>query len=411
MRKENQANLALAVSVFGAVGTAAGQGGASLVWTAIHHGFLAATVGGLADWFAVKAIFGRPLGISHRTDILRRNRTRIMESLVQFSADDLLSKKNIMEVIERENIGALLVEYLEHRGGRERLIEATVDILRHVAADVDSRRISQELTPYVMQALHALPLEDSFVELLDVLTEEPHADRIFNMLIRMGLQLIRTQVFQEMLRENIASIRTEYEGDGMFRAFVLSFFDDEMIAEWLTDRLADILQSAMEHDDRRHRDGVQALVSFVTTLRTNPNLREALHRYKIHVIEHIELENILTDFIEHRMKGSHPFWIPYIKEILNEKMDVFAHSESWQSRADRWMKNLAAEEVEKHHGMIADFVRDYLNQKSDDELIAFVEGKVQTDLQMIRVNGAIVGAFVGMGLSLLVAFAERMWAL
>ena len=409
MRKENQANLALAVSVFGAVGTA-GQGSSLLVST-IHHGFLAATIGGLADWFAVKAIFGRPLGISHRTDILRRNRARIMESLVQFSADDLLSKQNIMEVIEREDIGALLVEYLEHRGGRERLIEATVDILRHVAADVDSRRISKELAPYVIRALHALPLEDSFVELLDVLTEKPHADRIFNMLIRMGLQLIRTQVFQEMLRENIASIRTEYEGDGMFRAFVLSFFDDEMIAAWLTERLTDILQSAMEHDDRRHRDGVQALVSFVTTLRTNPSLHEVLHRYKVHVIEHIEIENILIDFIEHRMKGSHPFWIPYVKELLNEKIDVFAHSESWQNRADRWMKNLAAGEVEKHHGMIAEFVRDYLNQKSEDELISFVEGKVQTDLQMIRVNGAIVGAFVGMGLSLLVVCAERMWGL
>lgn len=409
MRKENQANLALAVSVFGAVGTA-GQGSSLLVST-IHHGFLAATIGGLADWFAVKAIFGRPLGISHRTDILRRNRARIMESLVQFSADDLLSKQNIMEVIEREDIGALLVEYLEHRGGRERLIEATVDILRHVAADVDSRRISKELAPYVIRALHALPLEDSFVELLDVLAEKPHADRIFNMLIRMGLQLIQTQVFQEMLRENIASIRTEYEGDGMFRAFVLSFFDDEMIAAWLTERLADILQSAMEHDDRRHRDGVQALVSFVTTLRTNPSLHEVLHRYKVHVIEHIEIENILIDFIEHRMKGSHPFWIPYVKELLNEKIDVFAHSESWQNRADRWMKNLAAGEVEKHHGMIAEFVRDYLNQKSEDELIVFVEGKVQTDLQMIRVNGAIVGAFVGMGLSLLVVCAERMWGL
>ena len=254
-------------------------------------------------------------------------------------------------------------------------------------------------------------MEDSFVELLDVLTEKPHADRIFNMLIRMGLQLIRTQVFQEMLRENIASIRTEYEGDGMFRAFVLSFFDDEMIAAWLTERLTDILQSAMEHDDRRHRDGVQALVSFVTVLRTNPSLHEALHRYKVHVIEHIEIENMLIDFIEHRMKGSHPFWIPYVKELLNEKIDVFAHSESWQNRADRWMKNLAAGEVEKHHGMIAEFVRDYLNQKSEDELISFVEGKVQTDLQMIRVNGAIVGAFVGMGLSLLVVCAERMWGL
>ena len=111
------------------------------------------------------------------------------------------------------------------------------------------------------------------------------------------------------------------------------------------------------------------------------------------------------------MKGSHPFWVPYLKEILHEKLDVFVHSEGWQHRADRWLKDLAAAEVEKHHEMIADFVRDYLNQKSDDELIAFVEGKVRTDLQMIRVNGAIVGAFVGMGLSLLVTLAERMWGL
>ena len=409
MRKENQANLALAVSVLGVIGTA-GQG-TSLFAATLHHGFLAATIGGLADWFAVKAIFGRPLGISHRTDILRRNRGRIMESLVRFSSDDLLSKKNIMDVVEREKIGKLLVEYLQHRGGRERLIEAAVDILRHVASDVDSRHISKELAPYVIQAFHALPLEESFAELLDVLTEEPHADRIFNILIRMGLQLIQTQVFQDMLRENIASIRTEYEGDGMVRAFVLSFFDDEMIAAWLTARLEEILRSAMVTDDRRHREGVQALVSLVVSLRSDPSLYEALHRYKVHVIEHIDVESILFDFIEHRMKGNHPFWVPYVKELLNEKIDLFVHSESWQNRADRWMKDLAAEEVEKHHGMIASFIREYLNQKSDDELISFVEGKVHTDLQMIRVNGAIVGAFVGMALSLVVTFAERMWGL
>ena len=303
------------------------------------------------------------------------------------------------------------MEYLQHRGGGERLIEASIDILRHVASDVDSRSIAKELTPYVIQALHELPLEDSFAELLNVLTEEPHADRIFNMLVRMGSQLIRTQVFQDMLRENIASIRMEYEGDGMIRAFVLSFFDDAMIAEWLTGRLEEILTSAMRSDDRRHKEGVQLLISFVEGLRTNSKLYEELHRYKLHVIEHLEIENLLAEFIERRMKGHHAFWIPYLKELLNEKIDAFVHSESWRNRADRWMKELAAGEIEKHHEMIADFVREYLNQKTDDELIAFVESKVRTDLQMIRVNGAIVGAFVGMGLSLIVRFAERMWGL
>ena len=61
--------------------------------------------------------------------------------------------------------------------------------------------------------------------------------------------------------------------------------------------------------------------------------------------------------------------------------------------------------------MIAAFIRDYLNQKSDDELVSFIERKVRTDLQMIRINGAIVGALVGMLLSVVVTMAERVWGI
>ena len=56
-------------------------------------------------------------------------------------------------------------------------------------------------------------------------------------------------------------------------------------------------------------------------------------------------------------------------------------------------------------------IRDYLNQKSDDELVSFIERKVRTDLQMIRINGAIVGALVGMLLSVVVTMAERVWGI
>lgn len=409
MRKENQANLALALSIIGAAGTM-GQGSGILL-TTLHHGFLAASVGGLADWFAVKAIFGRPLGISHRTDILRRNRARIMESIVTFSSDDLLSQENIMHVVEQERIGALLIEYLEHRGGRERLVDASVEILRHIASDIDSPRIARELAPYVVQALDELPLEDSFAELLDVLAEQPHLDRIFNVLIRMGRQLIRTEAFQEMLLENVASIRSEYESDGMIRAFILSFFDDEMISDWLTTRLDEILVSCLALEHSRHIEGTAALSGFISALHRAPALYKLLHDYKVRFIKNLDIETIIVNFIETQIKGSHPFWVPYINELLNDKINSFIHSEGWQNRADRWMKDLAAAELAKHHDLIADFIRDYLNQKTDDELISFLERKIRTDLQMIRINGAVVGALVGMGLSLLVTLAERMWGL
>lgn len=406
MQKENQANLALAVSVIGAAST---MGGGGLLMGTLHHGFLAATIGGLADWFAIKAIFGRPLGISHRTDILRRNRARIMESLVSFSSDDLLSRDNIMQVVDRENIGALLVEYLEHRGGRARLVDAAMDILRHVVADVDSHNAARELTPYVMQAIRNLPLEDSLAQLLCVLAECPHADRIFNVFMRMGRRIIRTDAFQELLHDNVASMRAEYEGDGMIRAFVLSFFDDEMIVAGLTDYLDELLETALDAEHRRHIDGVAALGGVVTTIRNDPALRDMLYQYKMRLAEHLDIESMILDFIETRMKGDRPFWMPYVKQLLNEKIDAFAHSTAWQSRADRFVKELVAAEIDKHHDLVAVFVRDYLSQKSDDELIAFIERKVRGDLQMIRVNGAVVGAVVGMALSLCVTLVERMW--
>ena len=134
-----------------------------------------------------------------------------------------------------------------------------------------------------------------------------------------------------------------------------------------------------------------------------------LYQYKMRLAEHLDIESMILDFIETRMKGDRPFWMPYVKQLLNEKIDVFVHSAAWQSRADRFVKELVAAEIDKHHDLVAVFVRDYLSQKSDDELIAFIERKVRGDLQMIRVNGAVVGAVVGMALSLCVTLVERMW--
>ena len=373
MQKENQANLALALSVVGAIGTMGQSGG--ILLTTVHHGFLAATIGGIADWFAVKAIFGRPLGISHRTDILRRNRTRIMDALVSFSSDDLLSRENIMYVVEQEQIGALLIEYLEHRGGRGRLVDAAAQILRYIASDVDSRHVAGELAPYILR------------------------------------RMIWTQAFQELLNENIVTIRTEYERDGMIRAFILSFFDDDVIARWLTTKFDELLQSSLDTVHRRHIDGVASLGAFISSIRSDAAFHNVLYRYKMRFIENLDIESMIVDFIETRIKGSHPFWVPYVKELLNDKIDHFVSSEGWQNRADRWVKALVSAELDKHHDLIAVFVREYLSQKTDDELIAFLERKINTDLQMIRINGAVVGAFVGMGLSLLVSLAERMWGL
>ena len=144
LQKKSKANLALAISAAGFLGSLPAGG---FFGGLVHHGFLAATIGGLADWFAVTAIFRKPLGISYRTDILRRNRGRIMDALVTFASDDLLSVENIMQVVREQEMATLLVDYLEHRGGHERLRQVVDDVVLKAVNTIDTARVAGEVAP------------------------------------------------------------------------------------------------------------------------------------------------------------------------------------------------------------------------------------------------------------------------
>ena len=76
MRNKTKATLTLAACATFAAGTLP-VANSSFIFGLLNHGFIAATIGGLADWFAVTALFHKPLGISYRTEILKRNRQLI----------------------------------------------------------------------------------------------------------------------------------------------------------------------------------------------------------------------------------------------------------------------------------------------------------------------------------------------
>lgn len=115
--------------------------------------------------------------------------------------------------------------------------------------------------------------------------------------------------------------------------------------------------------------------------------------------------------MEWNLKGENPFWLSRLHAFIDAKIDKLAVSRPWQRRLDAILKDFIGSELERHHDVIAALIRERLAEFSDDALVNFVENKVQDDLQMIRINGSIVGALVGIGLYLVVCLMERMWGL
>ena len=408
MQKKSKANLALAISAAGFLGTLpAGVFFGGL----LHHGFLAATIGGLADWFAVTAIFRKPLGISYRTDILRRNRQRIMDELVTFASDDLLSVENIMQVVDDQDMSGLFVEYLEHRGGHERLRSVVDDVVLKAVNTMDTERIASELAPVLKESLRTVPLEDVFCDIVRLLADERHSRPILQTLFQMAVRVLESPAFRDVLAENVTTLRKAYEKDSLGRAFLLSSLGltDEHIADIICERLQVRVQDLRQEDSEAYASAKAGYEMTILALSKDASFADALAGGKDKLLASLDLRPVLVLWMDRNLKGVHPFWMDALDRFVDKKIHAFETSKPWQRRFDALVKTFLADELAKHHDAIPGLVRERLSEFSDDKLVTFVEDKVQDDLQMIRINGAIVGSIVGMGLFLLVELAERMW--
>ncbi len=100
-------------------------------------------------------------------------------------------------------------------------------------------------------------------------------------------------------------------------------------------------------------------------------------------------------------------WHPILDKLIDEKIDGFIKNPVIQYRFDKFIKNLIAQMIEEYHGEIPALIRERLDRFTDYELSMFVEGKISDDLQMIRINGSVCGAAVGMILYVVAQIIEK----
>ncbi len=408
LQKKYKATLALSVSVIGtlAVLPMVGRG---FLWDLLEAAFLASTVGGLADWFAVTAIFRKPLGISYRTDILRRNRTRIMQALVDYAANDLLSAANIMAVARKIDMAQMFVAYLEERGGRERIKDVSFAVLSRAAETMDAAHVAERIWPAIRESFKSFPLEKFLLHFFDMLAEEKSSARILHVTLRAVRRTLHDAKMQETLLENIRELRERYERQASLRTTVIQAMglNDERLREIAVSHMDDYVTAMLKGEGEAYERLAAAFRALLHSLGKNDSLKRSIAKWKETSFERIDLSAQFALWLERNAKGDAPFWREPLFLLLDGKIDEFTQKKSLQRRADAMFKNLLETELNDHHAFITQMVKARLEDFSDDELIAFVESRIDDDLQMIRINGSVVGAMAGMALFLVAYLVEK----
>ncbi|MBR1806920.1 MAG: DUF445 domain-containing protein [Selenomonadaceae bacterium] len=411
--------------------------GGSFTLGLLNHGFLAATIGGMADWFGVTALFRKPLGIGFHTEILRRNRARIMDAIVEFVGTDLLNTENIMQTVRDENTAQLLIDYFERNNGRAKTKAMARDVMSELFGTLDTAKISSAVAPILENEIKNLDAQKFFDAVLKVVTSDKHSRKILIALFDTGHKIIQSRHMQEEILRKITQLREAYEGDSAGRALVLSSMGltDEKILTILNETVEKKISDAekilsatgmVERDTANAAsDMIRTFGGFIQSAASSLNTKKFLDDIKNMFLQKFDSATFVKTWLDVNVKGetdpkvlekirrqqaNNPgamvveierkevVWKAAVDYLVDAKIDEFINSTAQQQRFDKLIKDFIAGLLDEYRGQIPLMIRERLDKFNDDELTEFVEGHVSDDLQMIRINGSVCGALVGMAL-------------
>src|SRR5689334_7534862 len=237
----------------------------------------AAAIGGLADWFAVVALFRRPLGLPvPHTAIIPRNKDRIGRSLGQFVERNFLTPENIVRRLAQAGIANRLAAWLSQPANAEkaaRHISEAIPPLLSALEDEDMRGlIERSLTP-VLERVDAARLA---ARILSLFTAEQRHQKLLDAVLRATERWVMAN--RELLTEKFREI---------------SRYTPQFIDRYIVDRLVagfiDVLHQVAAdpaHELRARFDA--AAVQFAEDLQHSPKYREHAELLKQDVLAHLK---------------------------------------------------------------------------------------------------------------------------
>lgn len=414
MRKSYKATAALVISALGFAGS---QPYANVFWGGLFNsGCLAAMIGGLADWFAVTALFHKPLGISYRTEILTRNRDRLMQSLVEFVGSDLLSVENIMKILGKEDMVQMILQYLDKFEGREKLKQAVNRLVDAVLSEMDTKKISWELEKTIKGSLEKIDMPELCLRLLREAFQTKHSGKIIEFLAGSAGCLLKDPAVQRILTENIALIKEAYTNGSSGRKMILEMLDlsDEKLTAIFTAELEKFIENVKRTENSTNqRFQIWLSEQFVHAGKSEA-YRKAVRTWADDIVQNRlpiaqRIEEYLSQQIQNVGVGDILSSERAINVFIDTRIDQIKESASMQIQLNAKISLGVNDFIRARHGFIIQVIEEKLKAFSNETLVEFVETRIADDLQMIRINGSLVGALVGMFLYAMTFLAERMW--
>ncbi|HEV8407988.1 MAG TPA: DUF445 domain-containing protein [Sphingomicrobium sp.] len=361
----------------------------------------AAMVGGLADWFAVTALFRHPLGLPiPHTAIIPRNKDRIGEALARFIQENFLIPSVVARRMRNIDVAGAVGHFLQSpskeeqsriRAGASRLIADMFESLDDerlggiVKSAVSSRLRKTEISPLLGHALASAINEDRHVPMLEA------AIRWTARALDANEQLIR-----EMVRK---------KANWVLKLAGL----DEKLADSIIEGLRKLTVEMSTDPAHPVRVKVEeALAQLANDLQTKPETRERVEAIKEQLLDNksvsLWLDTIWQKGREAVIKAARnpdAIMAGKLGEVLKSMGGTLEKDARIRSAINQFARRAVVGMAASYGAQIVKLVSETIRSWDANTVTGRLEAAVGRDLQYIRINGTLVGGLVGLLLHLI----------
>lgn len=401
------------------------------------EGFLfvteAALVGGIADWFAVTALFKKPLGFPFHTAILPRRRKDFVKASVLMVQQEFFSRRNIFKKLGDFKLLPRITDYLAKDSTRKLILAELFNVVKKFLAAQNKETRSKQIANELRRIIRDLPAK-SLIDDFGAKFRKSEKDR--EMFISIVKSMRKTAAkpetcdkLQNLLEEYAAEKTKDMGGFSILMAGLAQMLDlvnFEEAARIMQVQLLKLLDE-LASDSQIHRRTLNEFRKKISELSDTPEFKDLVERIQIdaanalpleEAIElaliHIEQQITTTDFDETLKNaqaskssklGGKSLGVLLVN-IFNEEYDKFLKliREDTAAKAafEKFIDELTARAALHAQPLVGTVAKAALDKLTEEQLNNLVYDKAEQDFIWIRLNGSIVGSVVGLAIFILI---------
>jgi len=354
----------------------------------------AATVGALADWFAVTALFRNPLGLPiPHTAIIPRNKDRIGASLGAFVEHNFLTPRNVVAQLANQNPTRIAALWLSRPNNSESVARRVSGLMPQILEGLDDEDVGRFFERALMPQLERLDIARLAGFILGVLTAHDRHQAALDHALKALERWLGANRLRIEEKFSAASRYTPHFVD----AYIVAKFVDGAIE--LLHEVARDSQHPMRHEfDEDVRRLVEALLN-------SPEYQARGAELKREFLAHIQAHNYYRDAwsalkerLSSDLEAVDSLLVANVGSILRAIAHALRDEEVLQGKLNGWLLRGVERLLTNHGHQISRLINDVVKGWDARQVSEKVELEIGKDLQYIRINGTLVGGAVGIAL-------------